>query len=466
MISTTTLNQITDLTSAINEQGKVASPVADSPLALLCNNTTITGFAAGDNLVDKIAIESDNVVHNSIMDEMIGTVSKAVCNHIDFAKNVVNPAIKSVVGYLGTHLDTYTKESVIDTRIERVALPDFLLNTGIRREIEGYSMGGIKKYIEPEGVLNVPNIEYDKLPDAVSTGSGNLDVSIGTWLAGQDSGFLNEVFENFFADPKEHRRGAVSMISYLNDPMLGNNRAIAVFLLARKILNSGERQRNVIFTARLKQFLEVSSFRIADFIEIMEQAEKNDQIILSYNKASKVIQVCSSTYIPWLDKGNTPEVIYGSSIVGGNIFTAAKLADRKDELLKAWSVHRSALNSSYRNSYHNAYIKVLRDAFYLDMANMPESEKEYHLQNPSAKDVIAKLLETELYSLDLADRDDHYRTVTRIVCRARYYFTDVYKFLSTVDQLTKDDTMSLDEALHIATIEYVADYVSAQVLIR
>lgn len=466
MITNNTLQLISQLAKDIGDQGKGAYPVADSALSLLCNNTTITGFNVGDNIVEKIAVESDNTVHNSMMDELISTVSNAVCNHIDFAKNVVNPSIKEVVKYLSLHLDSYTKESVIDTRIERVALPDFLLNRDIKAEVEGYSMSGVSKYIEPEGVLNLPNIEYHKLPDAITTGSGNLDLSIGTWLATQDSGLLNEVYENFFADPKEHRRGSVSMIGYLNDHNNGYNRAIAIFLLARKILLSGQVKQNVQTASRLKQFLEVSSYKIADFIKVMEGAESNEQVILSYDKVNKVIKVCSPVYMDWLDKGNTPEVLYGSVIVGGNIYTAASLAQRKDELLKAWSVHRSALNSSYRNSYHNAYVRVLRDGFYKDMSNMSESEIEYHQQYPNAKNEIADILEKELQQLSLEDREDHYRTVTRVVSRARFFYTDVYKFLNTVDQLTKDNNNSLEEALHIATIEYVADYVSAQVLIR
>ena len=108
----------------------------------------------------------------------------------------------------------------------------------------------------------------------------------------------------------------------------------------------------------------------------------------------------------------------------------------------------------------------MRDGFYKDMAIMAEPEIEYHSQNPNAKDEIAKLLEIELREVSLDDRNDHYRTVTRLVARARFFYTDVYKFLSTVDQLTKDGNTSLEEALHVATIEYVADYVSGQILIR
>jgi hypothetical protein len=74
MISNSTLDRISELSKAINDQGKVATPAADSALALLCNNTTITGFDAGDNIVEKIALESDNIVHNSMMDELVGTV--------------------------------------------------------------------------------------------------------------------------------------------------------------------------------------------------------------------------------------------------------------------------------------------------------------------------------------------------------------------------------------------------------
>ena len=100
MISNSTLELLRDLTKTIADQCKVARPVADCVLDLLCNNTTITGFQTNDNVANKIITESDNSVHNSIMDEMIQKVSRAVCNHIDFAKNTVNPAIKEVVKYL------------------------------------------------------------------------------------------------------------------------------------------------------------------------------------------------------------------------------------------------------------------------------------------------------------------------------------------------------------------------------
>ena len=467
MISNSTLELLTDLTKTIADQGKVATPVADSVLDLLCNNTTITGFQTNDNVANKIITESDNSVHNSIMDEMIQKVSRAVCSHIDFAKNTVNPAIKEVVKYLDKYLDQYTVDTVVDTKIERIGLPDFLLNSNIKSEIEGYSMGGVRKFIDPDGCLNLPNVELDQLPTMVSTGSGNLDLSIGTWLATLPAGFLNEVYENFFVDPKEHRRGSVSMISFLVDPVHGDNRAIAIFLLARKIQLEAKQKQDVTFTARVKQFLEVASYKVAAFIKTMEEAEKNDQIILSYDKENKVIKVCSNTYLPWLDKGNTPEVIYGSSVVGGLIYSADKLAERKSELLKAWSVHRAALNSSYRNGYHNAYVKTLRDGFYHSMSSMMEPEQEYHNQaSNGVKNLISKLLEDELNCITLDDRSDHYRTVTRVVCKARFYYTDSFKFLATVDNLTKDNTISLEEALHVATIEYVVDYVSAQLLIR
>jgi hypothetical protein len=44
MISNSTLERISELSKAINDQGKVATPGADTALALLCNNTTITGL--------------------------------------------------------------------------------------------------------------------------------------------------------------------------------------------------------------------------------------------------------------------------------------------------------------------------------------------------------------------------------------------------------------------------------------
>lgn len=466
MISNSTLDKIVELSQAIGAAGKVATPAANTPLALLCSNSTVTGFSTGENVVTKIATESDNVIHNSIMDETISNVATAVCGHIDFAKNVVNPAIKEVVEYLNKNLDGYTNESVIDTSIKRISVPDFLKNTSIKGDLEGYSAGGTRRYIEPEGPLNLPNIENDLLPEGLSTGSGNLDVSIGSWVMGLKAGFLKEVWENFFCDPKEHRRGAVDMLSFLADPEEGDNRAIAIYLFARRISTAGPRQRNIEFGSRLKQFLEVSAYKVSAFIKNMETAEASQQVILGYDKIKRVIRVCSPVYLPWLEKGNTPEIVYGAVIVGGNIYTATKLAERREELLKAWSVHRAALNSSYRNSYYNSYIKGLRDGFFNSMASMMQAEREYHDANPTAANQVAKILEDELKNITVEDRKDHYRTATRIVTKARYFYTDSFTFLNAVDALTKDNTMSLEEALHIATIEYVSDYVSGQILIR
>lgn len=122
-------------------------------------------------------------------------------------------------------------------------------------------------------------------------------------------------------------------------------------------------------------------------------------------------------------------MLYGASLVGGNIFTASKLAERKDELLKAWSVHRSALNSSYRNSYHNGYITALRDGFYKGHGQHDRTRNRISCSKSQCYDEIAKLLEIELRAISLDDRNDHYRTVTRLVARARFFYTDVYKFL-------------------------------------
>ena len=148
MISNLTLEKIDKLAHEMALEGKMALPVSDSPLAVLCNNTTITGINTGDDIIAKIATESDNSVHNAMMDELIEGVSRAVCGHIDFAKNIVNTSVKEVVGYISKNLEAYTKETVVDLKVERVSLPDFLKNKDIFSDIEGYAKDGVRKYIE------------------------------------------------------------------------------------------------------------------------------------------------------------------------------------------------------------------------------------------------------------------------------------------------------------------------------
>ena len=466
MISNLTLEKIDKLAHEMALEGKMALPMSDTPLAVLCNNTTITGINTGDDIIAKIATESDNSVHNAMMDELIEGVSRAVCGHIDFAKNIVNTSVKEVVGYISKNLEAYTKETVVDLKVERVSLPDFLKNKDIFSDIEGYAKDGVRKYIEPAGVVGVPNMILSDIHELMMVGSSNIDASIGTWVASKESGFIQDVFEYFFVDPKEHKRTSIEMIPYLNDINEGHDRAIAIYLISRSILNSKEFKKSVDMASILKQYLEVSSFKLLNYITKYEDYVEKEILVFGFDKACNKIKVCSEVYLPWLDKGNTPELLFGSFVLGGKHSSVADIEKNKDELTKAWTIHRAAVNSSYRNNYHNSYVNLLRDGFYLDMKNMTEPEKAYHEKNPDAMKTIDELLEKELKEVSYVDREDHYRTVTRVVTKARFFYTDVYKFLTTVDELSKDNNISLNEALDIATIEYVADYVSSQVIIR
>jgi hypothetical protein len=465
MITDKTLEKINALTAQITEAGKVAVPVPDTPLSVLCSHSTLTGLKDVETASNQLLEESNNNSHNDYQDGYVKAITEAVANHIDFAKNVVNPSIREVVAYVSNTLDEYTETAINDIKIVRVTQPDFLNNSDIKSDIEGYASRGVTAYIEPDSFFSLSNYVHDELVEKLVTGSSNLDLSIRTWVASQEPGFLKDIWELFFADPKTHAMNKQDMVSYLNHPVKGTNRALAIYLFCRRLENESK-EDSVSYNARLKQYREVASFKAAELIEKYEEAKQRSRIVQYYDFTEKTIYVYSDLYVTWLEKGNKPELLFGAFINNESLISEAELSGNSERLLKSWSTYKAALNNSHRNTYYNKYIEALRQGFYSSMADMLEAEQEYYEANTDAKDTVAKLLEEELKHITIEDRKDHYRTVARLVCKARYFYTDVYKFLTTVDNLTTNNDNTLEEALQVATIEYVTDYVSSMLVVR
>lgn len=470
MITEKILGLSSQLANKIKSKGKMALPVPETPLDALCRKTTYYGVNGIQGNEQDIVSQSDNVVHNTYLDDIIKKVSDAVAGHIDFAKNVVNPSIKETVNYIERLQTEYTDKVLTDIEIIRVEYPIFLTNDLLQDDIKNYSVTSIDLYTNPDDYFLLENKTSYELIDYISTGNVTIDNDVKAWLSLQDENLLKDIWENFFVDPKlSDVNKKLDLISYLNHPLEGFHRAIALYLLTRKIKIDTDldyREDKISFRNKVKQYLNIACFKLISTFNKFENAKSNNNIVYLYDINNRKIYTYKNTYEDWLEKGFTPEVLYGAFIKNEISVTEETLNRNKEEYLKAWTVHKAATNNNHRNAYHRWYIDSLRTAFYFSMNEMDSREAEFHQSNPDAKKQIAKLLEEELKIITIDDKKDYYRTVTRLVAKARYYYTDVYNFLQTVDELTKDHQVSLEEALASATIDYITDYVANQIVIK
>ena len=55
----------------------------------------------------------------------------------------------------------------------------------------------------------------------------------------------------------------------------------------------------------------------------------------------------------------------------------------------------------------------------------------------------------------------------RLVTKARYYYTDAFKILSSIDDLSKaNPNMQMNEVVTLAHIDYLCDFVAAQIRVN
>ncbi len=470
MIEKDSVQASMDLARDAVQAGYMVVPQPNSPLYELVNTTKMVGgplVQSMENLEEvptTIHQNSNNIDHNNRLDYFVKTVVEATNTHLSFIKNVVIAAVESTSKRVMAAVGAADLSPVAQFTVVEKSLPPPLAMDTFREAVAAKVTGS---YLEPEKQLKLEPKGPVELLDMLKTGSGLFDEEVIRWWNLKGDVFFVQLWENLFmsahAAAPERIYTISEIFAHTDD---GLDAAIAVFLIASKLQQDPPRSTDLStldLNNIIAQHQMYAARKITNSINEYADAGKNAVVVLGMVTLKKTITVYSPTYRAWLKDGGKPEVLFGLLINNGAEVTVAQLNDSRQKYLQSWEAFKIVTTSKFKNDQFSRFITELRTAFYQDMSGAVELERSYEQEDPTHLKKVGEYLEQQLSEVTTLDQADIVRCVARVVCKARYYHTDAYKVIVSIDEATRTDpNLSVEAAVSMASNEYVADFVAAQ----
>lgn len=472
------------LASLAANKGLVISPVQGTPLAELVkiNNDLLNAgsqcqsLEATDtdllndfvnNISDCTVSESENS-HDNLMDAYISDISKAVSNHIGFAKNVVRPVVMEMVEEVQKSLgETVLPSSLF--KIEMSELPKPMQNAGFETSISKFSE---KPFIAPVSQFYLNEISPQGILELMQTGSKEYDNCIKEWFVNKGDLFFMDIWNNLFRDFKEAKPSKTFTFTDALTPTSTNeivDTALTIHLLSRKLYDEVPENSKLSlnsFRDLAAQYREASGVKLNQEYIRYANILKNKILVSVIDPDNKGCRVNGAVYRDWLKAGGSNEVLLGMLVGKQSLFTQSLINENKEQFLKDWNSFVLFSNTSEKNKSFNRFKDVLTLSFSKILSEMSDLEKETIVSMPGYTQKVNEIFNSELMKLKTNDVSDVFTVCLSLICKARFYYTDAEKILTGINDAVKSNpSIDIREAALLSSIEYIVDYISDQLVI-
>lgn len=460
-------------------KGVVISPVEGTPLSELVKSTNDMMVCAGQcipvgeandsslvmdyaGIVSSYSSGDTETAHDTAMDSFTSEISKSVSNHISFAKNVVKPVIVDMVNEVQKAMGEVVCPST-NFKIEINDLPKPMQNAGFETSINKFSE---KPFLAPEGELRLGEISPQGILELMKTGSKEYDDRVSEWFVTKGDLFFMDIWNNLFRDFKE---GQPSKVFGFNDCLTNGDvvdAALAVHLLSRKLYDEVPENTNLSLAAfrnLVAQYREASGVKLNQEYLRYANILQNKVLVSFISNDNKVCKVNGAVYREWLKTGGSNEILLGMLVGTKTVYSQALIDEEKERFISDWNSYSLFNITAEKNKSFNRFKDILTLSFANLLNEQSTEEKSSTDTFPLFKSKVSECFLTELDKLKSSDMGDIYNVCTRLVCRARFYYTDSEKILVGINEAVKANPhIDIREAALLSTIEYVTDYISDQ----
>lgn len=404
--------------------------------------------------------------HDCAIGELDNKISVFIKQHMSFAKNTVVPMINEYSNMMQQFKDNFIPKPAASTfNIIQYETPTLIKDPVF---VEWLSVYNKELPLDPISQLNLGERTNDELLNLMSVGDGEIDLAMSGWAAKQGDNFIQKIWNSFFN---------VSVVDNTNVYTIGNinlldevskmHVLLGVFLLARGLFSTVDSNAK---NMTLKNYSDITSSwrdwaggRLYYSIERVSDFVKKGTMVLTVDSNKKECGVVGEVYRDWLLKGGTPETLLGLMVSGKRLVSTQAIDDDQENLLSRWNSY----TAFHDNSEFNKTIVYFKNALTVNFGIlMDRVTEEECLLNPGYRLLAKKYFEEELDTItnsDISDLDD---VCMRLICRARYYFTDSEKILRGINEAAKHNPMlSVQEAAFVSMTDYIVDYVSDQMYV-
>ena len=399
--------------------------------------------------------------HDAAIDELNIVIANSIRAHLSYAKNVVNPVITALaeasIKYIEAmgSTDASSKFNLVIKNIPTIFLDKGFTNT--------LSFFNGKTPVCPALTLNLAPKTATEVLEAMLTRDKDTDKDITSWYTMLGEDFFVKVWNSFFGDAALVGNSFTS--GYLDglDSFNKADIALCIYLVSRKLAEevdaSAAKTSLVAYQKTMYALRDFSGAMLTECIKAFDRYVAFGTLVLNVDKRNSTATVVGSVYQNWVATGGRPETLFGLIVSGKNIYSVKAIDAVAVELDQQWRSYSLFFNANEVSKSLSYFKDALRIQFRNIMDNITEAEQDFIKTTDSYAIKVNEYFERELSEVTLADMQNIYITCLKLVCRARFYYTDAEKILLSINTAgVVNPGIDVREAALLATVEYITDY--------
>lgn len=419
------------------------------------------------NVLSSVSGGTGESIHDQSLDALVDDISHAVAAHLSYARNVVKPTIVDMVEQVHKYMQE-APEVGSEFKIEIHDIPVAMQVSSFESSIRKFE-GGV--FVVPDSAVILKEKAPQEILELLHTGSAAYDEKVDEWFAKMGDVWFVSAFNNLFTDIRQTKPSVVFTFeqALLRDTEY-DDYALFVYLIASKIYEDVQEGTGLSLSRYkevVSQYKTAAGVRLLNCYKKYESDAKLNMMVVSYSQDRKTMTVNGHVYRPWIAAGGDNEVLMGLLTTTNNVYNAKAIDEKANEYKRIWAEYLNLQATVNRNRNFVRFQEVLTIAFEQSLRQPFEAEKDFIKQNNAYLQNVAKYFQEQLSCVSSTDMKDVYGVCTRLVCRARFYYTDAEKILCSINAAMQENpSMDVREAALISTIEYVCDYIADQLCIQ
>ena len=392
--------------------------------------------------------------HDEYMDAIVDRVANAVSRHLHVTRTQVVPAIEELVDRVRPLVEQLQRSNYSDLEVRVLKVPAPLMEPSIIESVQrsreaipsDFTMGG-----------KLPIVGFEDILTQMKTGAPSADEALVQYCLELGEDKVVAIYNDWFT-----QAGKSPVVSVVWDSDQATAYAIIGFAVARKLWNNPPEETDMSAGAYSQYMVDVrnnSALQLVRELTKIDRDTVNDVLVRQYGGDHVVVN--DAVYRKWLNAGGSNEMLFGSILSTKPVYRGAQILEDGKDYIKSWN-HFLLMNKTTEANKRFAGAKsIMRLEFAEILGHL--SQDECPLQD---REVIRSAFEKALDVTKEAEVQDLHSWACRLLCQSRFAHTDAFKILQGIAKVKAlNPDVEVREAAAVATIEYIAEWLTMQVTV-
>lgn len=404
--------------------------------------------------------------HAEKLDELVTSLGDIVSQHMSFARNTVLPAVREFNTRVATSLEAIPTTATFNPVLVKKSLPEPMLSSLLISAITEYRS---TQYAPVGARPGAAPATAEEIIANMLTGNDAVDGDVRQWLGRLGESFIVDVWNAVFtADGSP----SATFTSLIEDRAISIDAALLVFLLARRLIDTPtENAVNTLSQWRVSvgELLNQAGLRLTHAFDDAQRDLDTQLLVIGYTKDT--VTVNAGVYEQFIASGGSDAILFGNILTDAPRLFVPAILERAAEFLNTWERQNRLLTARNQNNRFSSSKSILAfraeeliaenlQTFFPQLSDGGAVVQD--INHPTVAEAI-KRIQAIIDGITEDDLKDLWKLSTEIVASGIFYYTDAKAILDGIHKAcTMNPDIDVKEAALIATIEYVTDFIAAQ----